>query len=101
MMLGLAGAVTLLALGVLIGLGLHGRVVDQKYRRLAHLVRELNDQQDADSRNGYHREICDECSLDQHRLVLGPANGHRVGGPAAVPRPRQYDPRLGHGSASR
>lgn len=64
---------SLLAIGLLIGLGLHGRIIDQKYRRLAHLVQEFNHQQDV-------------AAHDNHRAY--PEGRHRVGRPAEVLLPR-------------
>lgn len=84
--LGLVVAAALLAVGVLIGSGLHGRAVDQKYRRLAHLVRELNELQEAPSGRGHSREIRGGRAPDVSTLV---------------PQARQHDPLLGRGSALR
>lgn len=39
-----AGAMVLFGMGVLVGSGLHTRSIDRKYRRLAQLVRYLNEQ---------------------------------------------------------
>lgn len=54
-MFALAGL--LLAMGVLIGSGLHTRALDRKYRQVAELVRELHEREEALAgdlaRNGY------------------------------------------------
>ncbi|GEM_PF-5477207 len=39
-----AGAMVLFGMGVLVGSGLHTRSIDRKYRSLAWLVRDLNEQ---------------------------------------------------------
>ncbi|MCA1707515.1 MAG: hypothetical protein LC808_31295 [Actinobacteria bacterium] len=39
-----AGATVLFCMGVLVGSGLHTKSIDRKYRRLAQLVRYLNEQ---------------------------------------------------------
>jgi len=40
----MAGATVLFCVGILVGSGLHTRSIDRKYRRLAQLVRYLNEQ---------------------------------------------------------
>jgi hypothetical protein len=40
----MAGATVLFCMGILVGSGLHTRSIDRKYRRLAQLVRYLNEQ---------------------------------------------------------
>ncbi len=40
----IAGAMVLFCMGVLVGSGLHTRSIDRKYRRLALLVQDLNEQ---------------------------------------------------------
>ncbi len=43
----------LLAVGVLIGSGLHTRALDRKYRQVAQLVRELHEREEALARSYY------------------------------------------------
>jgi hypothetical protein len=43
----------LLAVGVLIGSGLHTRALDRKYRQVAQLVRELHEREEALARSVY------------------------------------------------
>jgi uncharacterized membrane-anchored protein YhcB (DUF1043 family) len=43
----------LLAVGILIGSGLHTRAIDRKYRQVAQLVRELHEQEESLARSYY------------------------------------------------
>ncbi len=52
----LASAATLLAIGVLIGSGLHTQAIDRRYREVAQLVREFNDRQDGMPKRAYPRD---------------------------------------------
>lgn len=45
MMFGLLAAILLFSLGVLIGSGLHTQAVDERYRQVAHCVRDTNEKQ--------------------------------------------------------
>jgi uncharacterized membrane-anchored protein YhcB (DUF1043 family) len=47
----------LLAVGVLIGSGLHTRAIDRKYRQVAHLMRELHEREETLARSGYPRPL--------------------------------------------
>lgn len=93
----LASAATLLAIGVLIGSGLHTRGIDRRYRDVSQLVRELNDQQDAIPKSAYPREHRGESPLKQHGMALPLLNRNGPGRAAEAQRPRRYDPQSGHG----
>lgn len=77
-----AGSIVLLAVGVLIGSGLHTRAVDRRYWRVARLVRELYEREEALARSDYLRE--------PPLLTLPPVTGEAAGRPAEVPHLRGY-----------
>lgn len=87
----LAGVAVLLAVGALIGSGLHTRSIDRRYRQVAQLVRELNEREEAMARSGHTRAICEGCPLELPGLTLSPVNENGAGQAVKVPSPRRYD----------
>jgi len=81
----LAGVAVLLVVGALIGSGLHTRAIDQRYRQVGQLVRELNERE-AMTKRGYTRGVYEEPGL-----TLPQFNGNGAGHPVNVPSPRRYD----------
>lgn len=49
--------VGVLLVGVLLGSGLHTRAIDRRYQRVARLVRELHEREEALARTGYGDEV--------------------------------------------
>lgn len=88
----LTSVAVLLAVGVLIGSGLHTRSFDRKYRQIAQLTREWNEREEAMARSAYPSAVCEGCPLEFCRLMLPSVNGNGVGRPADLPTCRRAKP---------
>lgn len=92
----LVGEAVLLAVGVLIGSGLHTQGVDRRYREVAQLVRELREREEAMAKSRYTRGM-----YEGPGLTVPPVNGNGADQPVDVPSPRRHDAQYDGGPTAR